>query len=70
MIPAMVVSAIWVIFVAYVFGLREARRSGVLGEVALSDIDVTTVDEHESEVVESGIRRPRLIYVNLLLTTS
>ena len=68
MVPAMVISAIWVIFIAYVLGRRERRRLGFLGQGALSDIHVTTADETESEVVESGIRRPRLIYVNLLLT--
>lgn len=70
MIPVMVFGALWVIFVASIFGLRERRRLGALAEDALSDIHVTTADEEESEVVESGIRRPKLIAVNLLLTAS
>jgi citrate-Mg2+:H+ or citrate-Ca2+:H+ symporter, CitMHS family len=70
MIPAMVASALWVIFVAYLFGLRERRRLGVPGESALSDIQATTSDEKESEVDESGIRRPKLFYINLALTVA
>jgi CitMHS family citrate-Mg2+:H+ or citrate-Ca2+:H+ symporter len=70
MIPAMIVCALWVIFVAYIFGLRERKRLGILGESAVSDIHVTVGDEKESEVVESGVRRPRLILVNFLLTAA
>jgi len=70
MIPAMIASAAWVIVVAYIFGLKERKRLGVLGADALSDIHGTTADEDEKEVVESGIRRPRLLIVNLLLTTA
>jgi citrate-Mg2+:H+ or citrate-Ca2+:H+ symporter, CitMHS family len=70
MIPAMVVSALWVMFVAYIFGLRERKRLGTLAQSALSDIPATTVDKLVSEVVEGGMRRPRLIYVNLLLTAA
>jgi CitMHS family citrate-Mg2+:H+ or citrate-Ca2+:H+ symporter len=67
MIPAMVVSALWVIFVASIFGLRERKRLGTLAQSAPS---ATTVGEQESKVVERGLRRPRLIYVNLLLTAA
>jgi CitMHS family citrate-Mg2+:H+ or citrate-Ca2+:H+ symporter len=68
MVPAIVVAAIWVIFVAYIFGLRERRRLGVLGEGTLSDIPVTAADEKGSEMLESDIGRPRLIHLNLVLT--
>lgn len=70
MIPAMVVSASWVVFVAYVFGLRERKRLGVLGRKSLSDIHATTVGEEKHQVVGGDIRRPRLIFVNLLLTAT
>ncbi len=70
MIPAMVVSASWVVFVAYVFGLRERKRLGVLGRKSLSDIHATTVGEEKRQVVGGDIRRPRLIFVNLLLTAT
>ena len=70
MIPAMVICAGWVIFIAYIFGLKERKRVGVLGESATSDIQVTTADEKESEVAKSGIRRPRLRIINLLLTVA
>ena len=70
MIPAMVVSALWVIFIAYIFGVRERKRLDTLAQSALSNILATTVDELKSEVVEGGMRRPRLIYVNLLLTAT
>lgn len=70
MIPAMVASALWVIFVAYVFGLQERRRLGIPDEGVPGDIHETTDDERESEVAGRGLRRPGLIRVNLLLTTA
>jgi CitMHS family citrate-Mg2+:H+ or citrate-Ca2+:H+ symporter len=69
MIPAMAVSALWVIFVAAIFGMRERKRLGTRSQSARTNIHTTTVDE-ESESVEGGTRRPRLIYVNLLLTAA
>ena len=70
MVPAMIVGARWVVFVAYIFGLRERKRLGVRDTDAPSDIYVTTSDEDERAVLESGLRRPRLLAVNLLLTVA
>jgi CitMHS family citrate-Mg2+:H+ or citrate-Ca2+:H+ symporter len=70
MMPAMVASAMWVIFVAYIFGLRERKRLATLAHCALSDSPATTANQEVSGTVEGGLRRPRLIYVNLLLTAA
>ena len=68
MIPAMVATAAWVLFVAWRLGLRERKRLAALPPEA--------IDEHASgaEIVaedageELGARRPRLLWFNALLT--
>ena len=69
MIPAIVVGSAWVIFVAWLFGRRERQRLGVLDPQALGEIHAVTVDETESDAT-SGIRRPKLFWVNVLLTAA
>ena len=59
-IPAMLVGLVWVFCVAYYFGLQERARLGV-----------QTLDfEHKQELTdeESALRRPGLIWFNLILT--
>lgn len=66
MIPAMVASAAWVLFVAYLLGLRERRRLGLLdGGEAVAPVAAEPVRE-----VASGLRRPGRFRVNLLLTVA
>lgn len=69
MIPAMVVGSAWVIFVAWLFGRKERQRVGVLDPEALGEIHAVTVDETESDAT-SGIRRPKLLWINLVLTAA
>jgi citrate-Mg2+:H+ or citrate-Ca2+:H+ symporter, CitMHS family len=69
MIPAMVGGAAWVIFVAWLFGRKERQRVGILDPNALGEIHAVTVDETESDAT-SGIRRPKLFWINLVLTAA
>ncbi|EGO62636.1 CitMHS family transporter [Acetonema longum] len=59
-IPAMIVGLIWVFAVAYYFGKKERARLGVL------HVDF----EHEITLTEeeAKLRRPHLLWFNLLLT--
>lgn len=68
MIPAMIVCALWVLFVAYVLGLRERRRLGIHGEATRGPLHATTADEEERTIVESDVPRPKLLPVNFVLT--
>ena len=69
MIPAIVAGAAWVIFVAWIFGRKERQRVGVLDPQALGEIHAVTVDETESDAT-SGIRRPKLFWINVVLTVT
>jgi len=59
-IPAMLVGLVWVFCVAYYFGLQERARLGV------QNMDY----EHKQELTaeEAALRRPKLIWFNLILT--
>ncbi|HRO60494.1 MAG TPA: CitMHS family transporter [Burkholderiaceae bacterium] len=67
MIPSMVVSAIWVMFVSWMLGMRERRR---LGTIDLHDFD--PVSARSAENLAEGDRpataRPKLLWFNLGLT--
>jgi len=67
LIPAMVVGAAWVVFVAWRFGRHERKRLGVLPGAALQDVHASARDQKEYDR-EQAIRRPRLLWFNLLLT--
>jgi CitMHS family citrate-Mg2+:H+ or citrate-Ca2+:H+ symporter len=69
MIPAIAAGAAWVIFVAWLFGRKERQRVGVVDPEALGEIHAVTVDETESDA-KSGIRRPKLLWINALLTAA
>lgn len=68
LIPAMVLTAGWVIFVAYRFGLKERAR---IAQLPADEIDE---DATPSEIIAEDdhshvdARRPRLFWFNLLLT--
>ncbi|KKB35703.1 CitMHS family transporter [Bacillus thermotolerans] len=71
MIPAMIGGAIFVLFVAYVFGKRERKRVGVL---KLSDLpNQQTLAEREMAAAaeySEDIKRPHLLWVNFALTVA
>lgn len=68
LVPAMVATAAWVVFVAWMFGLRERRRLAAL------PVDAVDEDATGQEVIEREVggvadsRRPRLFWFNLALT--
>ena len=62
MIPSMIVSALWVIFVAFILGVRERKRIGVI-----------SLEGETETVVHAGdpsIARPRLLWINFALTAA
>jgi CitMHS family citrate-Mg2+:H+ or citrate-Ca2+:H+ symporter len=63
-LPGMILSIIWILAVAYYLGLKERKRLGITnveGE-AVNEMAATLTDE------EKALRRPKLIWVNLILT--
>lgn len=67
MIPAMIGGAVWVIFVAYLFGKRERKRVGVLDATAMTRVEETFAEDHDG-VAAAALRRPRLLGFNIVLT--
>lgn len=66
MIPAMIVSALWVLFVAFLLGRRERKRIGVI------DLETAAVGHPEMELHASdpAISRPKLLWINAALTVA
>ncbi len=67
MIPAMIVSVVWVLFVAYLLGMRERKRIGAIDESMLSELHAGA-DQHESAETAASLARPKLLWVNFALT--
>ena len=65
MIAPMVITAGWCTFVAFILGRREARR---LGAVSLGDAQVSSQSIAEVTGGDPTLTRPRLLWVNALLT--
>ncbi|SIR70280.1 citrate-Mg2+:H+ or citrate-Ca2+:H+ symporter, CitMHS family [Peribacillus simplex] len=65
-IPAMLAGAVWVVFVSYIFGMRERKRIGI--------IKVNKGDSMESgeiaATLEMSSSLPKLYWFNLILTIS
>ncbi len=59
-IPAMVIGLVWVFCVAFYFGMQERKRLGI------QSLDFEYKNELTEE--EAAIRRPNLIWFNLVLT--
>ena len=66
MIPAMLVAAGWVVFVAYLFGKRERKRVGVLSATTMDLIEDELVRD-EAGTAAAALRRPKLLVVNFAL---
>lgn len=66
----MVATALWVLFVAYRFGLHERARLAALPAEAIDeDAPASTILREDSDG-GAGTRRPKLIWVNFLLTAA
>lgn len=61
-VASMIAGALWVMFVAYLLGKRERKRLGI------SELQFDDTEQHVVVPDEDGIKRPRLIWINLLLT--
>lgn len=62
-VATMVAGALWVLFVAYLFGKKERKRLGI------SELQFDAIVQPSAMTDEAdGIKRPKLIWVNLLLT--
>lgn len=61
-IPAMLGGLMWVLFVAYIFGKRERKRLGII------QFDYKHSENFTDE--QRSFRRPKLIFVNAVLTIS
>ena len=68
MIPAMAVTACWVLFLAYRFGLEERRRLAALPEDAIDEDASGEEIIAEDDDTHLEARRPKLLWFNLLLT--
>lgn len=68
LVPGMILAVIYVIFVAYYLGKKERKRLGnrVFDEKALAEISAASEAELSEE--EIALKRPKLIWVNLILT--
>ena len=69
LIPAMIAGALWVIFVAYVFGKRERARVGVIDAAAMAGVEQGT-EEHAGGGAAAALRRPRLLVFNAALAVA
>nr|WP_319472183.1 citrate:proton symporter [uncultured Cohaesibacter sp.] len=66
LIGVWVVGLISVLGIAYFLGLREEKRLGTSGDMA--DVDHTEVHVRELTEEEQELRRPKLFWLNILLT--
>lgn len=67
LLPAMLITAVWVIFLAFLFGKREQKRleAGDPAWVATAQGDALIPP---SEAGETATHRPRMIWINLAMT--
>lgn len=68
LVPGMIAGVAWVLFVAWLLGRRERKRLGILSESKLGDIHASMAESGNGE--DAAIRRPRLVWVNMLLTVA
>ncbi len=62
LIPSMIITAVWVLFVAYLLGMRERRRLGIIQLDTLGD------GAGEAAAHDRSLLRPHLLWFNFLLT--
>lgn len=66
LVPMMVVATIYMIFVAYVMGRKERKRLGIQDFTEETLNEMTTITDPEIQ----AIRRPKLLWINLILTVT
>lgn len=64
LVPGMVVSAIYMVGVAYVMGLRERKRIGIKN---LSNEDIERLTEVTDEEI-LALKRPKMVWINAIMT--
>lgn len=70
LIPSMIMGTIWILFVAYRWGLAERARLGVIkiGNTETAAADEFNVCSIEGAEADCSLTRPKLFWVNLGLT--
>jgi CitMHS family citrate-Mg2+:H+ or citrate-Ca2+:H+ symporter len=68
LLPAMAITALWVLFVAWIFGRRERKRLLQLGILEQLRNDPASLVIAEDEDLHVNARRPGLFWFNLMLT--
>lgn len=66
LVPGMLVGIVWVLFVAWLLGRRERARLGTLSDASLGDVHASMEESGNGE--DASIRRPRLIWINMVVT--
>jgi CitMHS family citrate-Mg2+:H+ or citrate-Ca2+:H+ symporter len=70
LIPALLVTALWVLVVAYLFGMRERRRLAALPEGEVDEDATATEIVAEESGGDLSMRRPGKLWFNFLLTAA
>ena len=68
LVPGMIVGGAWVLLVAWLLGRRERKRLGILSASNLGDMHASMSETGNG--ADASIRRPKLIWVNMLLTVA
>jgi CitMHS family citrate-Mg2+:H+ or citrate-Ca2+:H+ symporter len=68
LVPGLIAGVIWVLFVAWLLGRHERKRLGILSVSQMGEIRASM--EVSGTAEDASIRRPTLIWANLILTVS
>lgn len=69
LIPVMAAGILWTLFTAFVLGKRERKRLGI-AEIQYSKEEELVFNELGATAVMENTKRPKLIWINLLLTVA
>ncbi|RAS86611.1 citrate transporter [Priestia endophytica] len=67
LIPVMGFGLLWVLFVSFIFGIRERKRLGILN-IQNTFKEVATASELVEDIEQPEYRRPKLLWFNFALT--
>ncbi|MEH7386897.1 citrate:proton symporter [Bacillus sp. JJ1521] len=69
LLPGMIIALVYVVFVAYMIGKRERARLGVSHFHINPDVQDEMASTIEgTDIIEEDLKRPKLLWINLLLT--